>query len=127
MSTLSDWIAPIVIVLVAFAAAAGWSALAWRRPAFASRLRISLRAPSIPRLWGVSDEERAFRSLCRRLGLPQTQRDALRSIAAALPGAEPVALLVSRSAFEKAAASHDPSVVAPLRHAVFGASPARRA
>ena len=74
------------------------------------------------RVRSVDPAEDAFRALCKAMRVPASEWPVVRSLAARIE-AEPAAVLVSRTAFERAAgsraASADPAVAA-MRTRLFG-------
>lgn len=72
------------------------------------------------RMRALHPAEDAFRSVCKALRIPPAEWPTIRTLAAKIDAA-PVAILISRSAFDRALGSRAPTdAVATLRARVFG-------
>lgn len=72
------------------------------------------------RVRALHPAEDAFRSVCKALRIPPAEWPAIRTLAAKIDAA-PVAILISRSAFDRALGSRAPTdAIATLRSRVFG-------
>ena len=72
------------------------------------------------RVRALHPAEDAFRSVCKALRIPPADWPAIRTLAAKIDAA-PVAILISRSAFDRALGSRAPTdAIATLRSRIFG-------